>query len=320
MSNDGTNFRAILGATVSKCGRLVRSTNQDRIWVQEVTALNPPIDRNMSSQEVSMSSLMVSQDFYLFHRLSFLIQREHQAVLRHDCEARRRADHLHFYLEYQDPSLTTWTYGHKHSQRSGEVVYQFDCVPELVRLVEQPDECLETPKVIRTRKFGENETNLYEGKDLYLIALTRRLTTIPIRGLCSSTFPAKWQSNRGNWFILHPRLLPTTPPASPESAPDEPVQLSDSLAFSKPGIYDEKQLHELEVFQMIGHTRAAIFTALTDQIQTPPTDGDGYIHQERMFPRMPNPLDPATQWYKKFVEFMHSFGYLCSIFVSLVFG
>lgn len=303
---------------VSQCKRVVIPTNHDRLFLLEETPTNLVVNRSLSTAEISPSSFVSVRDDFLFLHTLELLEKEFRSVLTTDCQARRREERTQHYLRHTvAPGLTTWNSGTTFSLGSGEVVYDFLCTPLRVRMVNQQGLCYEFPQVERIDEPPEGVEDVFRGKPLFLVPMTRQLTSIAKTTQCSDTFLAKYENIYGEWFSVYPRLRSSKPPLIPANATSTPILWEDKADFSKTGLYSKEELRALESQQTNGLNTEAWSQRLANQGGTLPQGDKGYVYPEDLFPHMPDPKEMGTKIYKAMVDFLHMWGYTASIFVSI---
>ena len=138
MSTDGSLIRLIKETPVSMCGRIVYSTNYDRIYLYATTGVKP-FTKHVHPSEVSIITYVNNRDDFLYHYVMTTIQDEFQRVIIENCKQKHTQSQLTQWLQHSDPGLATFFLGNgTFATASGETLYTYQCRPRVVAAMDLP--------------------------------------------------------------------------------------------------------------------------------------------------------------------------------------
>jgi len=317
ISLDGSLIRLIKQETISMCNRVVYRTNYPDIFLFDTD--NPrPFSRAISTGEISITTYINNRDEYLYHYILRQIEEEFQYVLNMDCQRKYQDAKTQFWLQHDNPGLTTWFMGNgTFATSSGEVIYQYQCQPILVRAIEDPN-CFQSLPVIPLQTLTDMSTihPKEEGKteQLYMEPLTHRLTRRGITIPCSRQFAAKYRNAHGRWMLASPHLHVTNAPQMPKNFEEQRELFPTKPDWSRGGIYTSDEMKNMEEYQDFSRTVTALGAKLAQQVTYYGPMGDIAPHQ--LFPSL-EAQSFFTSIYSRVITFLHAWGETAAVFISL---
>jgi len=323
ISTDGSLVRLIKKETVSMCGRVVYKTNYDNIYLAHPQ--EKPFKRTIHPGEVSLVTYINNRDDYLYNHLKEEVEAEFHSVMDNDCKLQSRQAKLQFWLQHNDPGLTTWFLGNgTFATSAGEVIYQYLCRPVAVRALDHPHCYRGLPVVpIYNPEMDPNQNRdlqdrqeQQQDRQLFMEPLTHRLTYQGIVIPCSSKFVPKYRNAKGDWVMALPMVRNSPAPKLPDDPEVNRRLMKTNIDWSRGGIYTVDELNAMEEYQDFSRTILALNAKLAQQV----TSYTAYqpLRPEQMFPNYPNPTQWFSNVYDKTKTFLRVWGEIASIVVSLL--
>jgi hypothetical protein len=204
--------RLILRNEVQACGRRVWETNLPNVFARDET-IDQPLDLILAPDTQSKFNYIDGRDHFLYGHLQDEIQRVVPQTLREECRQGLGQSQAVAWMQHRDAGITTWTIGNgTFATIAGEVVYLYQCQPVLVVGVPGPH-CQRGGLRVQPYQKGGTPS---PGPDIYVEALTRRITTTTLSEECNPQMGSKYQNLNGDWLEVHPLLLLAHPPGLPE--------------------------------------------------------------------------------------------------------
>ena len=313
MSSDGSNVRFVLGKTLSKCDRVVYTTNMDDIYLMDED--QEPIKREIKPSEVSIISYINNRDDFLYHHIKEHVEQEFRAVLRHQCLSQAEDAHSEFIRAVQQTGVQTFVGSNgTFATSSGEVVYRYSCAPVDVLGLDQ-DQCF-TGLPVEVAAGGAGTTLYPPGTQLFMLPITRRLVKHAAPLACSTeAFTIKYQNQQGDWVGVYPELRMTSAPADlPAMRLGGKGVLPDS-DLSQGGLYDDVTLKKMETFLQQGDLQHAIAGRIADQARLPSNIGH-HLSPQDVFPSLQDTPFLAGLWDWT-INLTDSFGHLVAVLIGL---
>ena len=312
MSTDQSLVRLIQRRTVSMCGRIVIATNYDRLFLYPVER-GKLFERRIRPDEVSVSTFAANRDEYLYFHLASLVASEFRKVLQNDCAQAQSHSRLAFWLQHQQPGMTTLFLGNStFGTSSGEALYIYACRPTVVRAIVSKECFRGLPVMERTIREGKEPTVAF------MEPLTHRLSRVGIPMPCSTHFIPKYKNKKGTWTAAGERLEETSPPEPTEVGIDSPTGLlAENADWSHSGIYLEGDLEKAETYVDFSRTIEALGATMSGQYLEIPM-GNRQIGPGQVFPSaFPNVPNWKNFLFKRVMNFLHGWGEAASILLSL---
>jgi len=317
MSTDGSLVRLIKKTSVSKCGRIVHSTNHDNLFMYEHTLSAELFDRNIEPGEMEIPLFVKNRDDFLYNHLADALTDELKGLLRASCEQEHRFSKLDFWLQHRDPGLTTWYLENDtFATTAGEALYQYRCQPVEVIAKHLPD-CYQALPVQRMAKDG---TILESTTQEWMEPLTRRLTTAGVQVPCLKMFLPKYKTLYNQWMAATPEPMRSPPPEwkVPAKALEHHF-FRNRPDFSVGGIYDSKQIAAWQRYLDLSRSGLHVTSLLVMQMNQHYKEYPGhYIRAEQLFPDMNDPTQWTSRLWSRTVVFLHLWGETAAILFGLL--
>ena len=317
MSTDESLTRLIRGDTVGMCGRIVYSTNYKNLYLYPLNAKDQ-FARKLEQGEYSTITYVKNRDETLYHTIKDKVQEEYEYILRTGCKHRQMEIKLLHWLRHKDPEVMTWLLGNgTFATAAGEVLYQYRCLPVIVKAVAVPDDrCYQALPV--TGAGGSNNHPLFSAAT-FMEPLTHRLTHQGVPVPCSKQFTADFMNANGVWIRTYPHLHTVSPPEvllqDTEGTVTRPIKWDD-IDWSKGGIYTDEDLEKMEQYQDFSRTVTAITSTIRGQMSPHYVPGE-IITPGMIFHEFATPESPYQRFSKAMKKFFHVFGETASIFVTI---
>ena len=315
ISTDNSLVRLIRREAVSKCKRVVYSTNYDGLFLYE-TSKPAPFDRKVAAGEVSITTYVKNRDDYLYNSITDRIEEELQGILTSDCKQRTQRLKRDFWNQHQEPGLATWLVADDvFATSAGDVVYHYHCEPVLVRAMNL-GKCFQalpsTPQVPRKEEPGAPP------RQFFMEPLTHRLTYLGVEVPCSSTFRPKYRNVRGDWVVATPELVPAQIPTLPKDLEANQEIFWDRPDWSTGGIYDDASMAAFENYQDFSRTVLALGATLANQVGDEWRYNSGHsLSPEQLFPELQDPTKWSQKFWSKTKSFLHTWGEAAAIVFSI---
>ena len=273
MSNDGSLVRVTKEHTLSKCSRVVYTTNYKNLFLYPLDAPQP-FTRKISAKEMETTLFVRNRDDFLYAHIKEQVDDEFFGLAKHTCE-RLQEDRLtqlfitHKFSGYRGFQLRNGTF----AVSAGEVSYLFECEKVLVMPVVS-EKCYRNQPV---RIINDTTATVR-----YLEPITRQIVSSGSVIPCNPRFAAKFETVTGNWISTFPVISSIPEPEKHEFAE---FIFETGLAptdFSDGGVYTQEELDELHHFLQFDNLKEALSYELTTQTKQP--QSGGYIQPQMMFP------------------------------------
>jgi hypothetical protein len=316
VSTDGTLVRLVKAEPISKCDRVVTKTDYENLFLYEVKTNSLPFDRSMDPAEMDVVMFITNRDEFLYQHVADELDQELQGMLRNTCERQARQGKLEFWLQNRDPGLTSWFLGNgTFATAAGEVLYQYQCSPVLVRGASL-DRCYQALPVNRLDSTGQA---LPSDRQLFMEPLTRRLTWTGIELPCQQEFLPKYRNLQNGWVVATPRLHVTTEPVFEAPLTSRNRTPRKRLDFTRGGLYDEQQARAWQHSLDFSRTIIAIGATFAQQVDPQWRNSQEFhLRPENVFPEFKDPTAWASQLWSQTVTFLHLWGETAAIIFSLV--
>ena len=334
LSTDGTLVRLIITGSANICHTPLYRTNYEDFYLAN-TAIARHIKRLVHPAEFAIASFAAGLNDYLYNRVTAELRREFNQVLANDCEQRRSYERTLFWQQWKEPGMTTYILGNgTFASSAGEVLYQYQCQPVVVKAVRAAS-CyqalpvvgitMESPTLKEVRRLRQEQTTASaattalpltgeqpkeptETPLLFVEPLTRRLTRHGIPASCSKMFEAKYQNARGQWIGADPEIEVTIAPEQPEIVMAQHAASVGKIDWSVGGLYSPHEVNAMERYLEIGRAREEIGTILHTQAERSP--GGAAIGPGQLFPD--SGIGALESAYPTFFAFMAQWGGICS--------
>ena len=312
MSTDGSLTRLVLGSPVQYCGRVVRGTNYNSLFLYSLDQARP-FTRTIDPSSASLHTYVKNRDDFLYHTIANSLRDELGAVLRDNCEKRMKDARFKFFLQHANDGLTSYNLGNgTFATPGGEALYYYACPAVRVQAVES----YHCYNALPVRPFPRGTIPTEEivvAPDLFMAPLTHRLTHHAVRIPCSETFQPLYRTERGYWIKATPSLQEAKTPLTPTVAEPLYTRLPD-LDFSKGGIYTEQELERMETLLEMPRLKDALGYIFAGQTKVRP--GAEFVTPRDVFPH----VTPAS-WFagltRHVLDFLAAWGDLAAICVSM---
>ena len=312
MSTDGTNIRLLVGKAVSRCDRVMYTTNIRDVYIMD--PVEPPLHRRLRPEEASIISYINNRDDYLYHHLKEHIESEFQAVLLHQCREKMRDTRVEFYLSLQQRGVQTYVgLNGTFATSSGEVLYRYQCTPVDVQGLD--DEACYTALPVEVVTNPDPASLYPTGTRMFMLPSTRRLVKHASPVSCSTEeFTIKFKNKNGGWVGVYPELRPTSTPKDLPQFEAAQGGVLPNTDFSRGGLYDGPTLRKMETFLQQGDLQQAVAGRIAEQMRLPARAGDP-LGPLDFFPAYKGQSFFLDLWTRT-LQFTNVFGHLSAIFVG----
>ena len=308
MSTDGNLVRLIEEDQETICGRLIRGTNYPELYLADADSRRP-FSRRVDTSSISMSTYVNERDDYLYNQMIDQINRELKNVLTKNCEDRRTKARQDYFMQHENPGIVTYGFGNgTFAATAGEVMYYYVCKPEVVTAKEL-DQCYDALPVALA--YDSPLIKSFNASTQWFVEpLTRRLTRFASVVSCTVQFPAKFQTNNGNWLAVTPHIREAPRPRMTTSQQDAISRLTPEKDFSQGGVYDEEDMKAWEAYAFTGRIRDAVSSRLAVTVSQNYEQGSGSVHFQT----------PASWFHSHLmglIDFLDRFGKAAAICISV---
>ena len=287
MAKDDSLIRVRKQAPISKCGRVLSSTNYPALFIYP-TSSPRQFTEKIHPSEVKIQTYVDNQDDFLYHHLTDQIEDQFQDLLAATCHHRSFFRASSMYLASQHPEFMSFQYRNgSFAAIAGESLYLYDCKAVIVQPLEA-DQCFEQLLVKNLNSTIEDP------RPLFLEPLSRELTHAGVPIPCSNQFAPKFRTLSGMWIAATPSLtMARTPKALAVSSPNTQIQFEDT-DFSAGGIYTDETWHKVEEFIEFKGMRRSLGAQLTHQ--TASGKVGTYVGPSQIFPKTTELEWTALAW------------------------
>ena len=258
MASDSSLIRVTKTAPLSKCGRVLFSTNFPFLYVYP-TSRPDQFSEKIHPSEVKIQTYVDNQDDFLYHHLTDQLEDQLQDVLAATCHQRSFFRSSSFYLAREHPEFISFKYRNgTFAHANGEVLYLYDCAPVLLQPVEMA-QCFEQLPVRNLNATAK------DARPLFLEPLTRRITHADVPTPCSPQFPPKYRTISGQWIAATPQLTSSSTPQTLAIATQAPAIEFEDTDFSAGGIYTDETWQAVEEFLEFRGMKQSLGAQLTQQ-------------------------------------------------------
>jgi len=315
MSTDGSLVRLIKQEAVSRCGRVVYSTNYANIFLYELNKVQQ-FERKVEPGEVSISLYVRNRDDYLYNHLADTIEKEFQGMLASDCHHKAQLARRDFWSQHHDPGLTTWLVGGDVFATSlGDVVWNYQCEGVKVR-AKNLGQCFQALPVELVHPKVKPEGT--PERQWYMEPLTHRLTHQGVEVPCSRLFRPKYRTSQGGWIVVTPEVISAPPPQLPQDLTGTREVFRNRPDWSRGGIYTEETMAAHEVYQDFSRTGYSLIVAMANQVDSDWRYQSGRgLSPEQLFPELKDPTKWTHKMWSDTKRFLHAWGEAAAIIFSL---
>ena len=322
MSTDGSSVRFILKDKHPYCNGIVIGTHNPILFLGKANERRLRRTRKIDPKDISIATYFKETDKFIYHQVLDIMEKEFKKVMLHSCEQQVKERKYTYWSEHKDPGLTTWIRGNAtFATSTGEVIYQYKCIPLLVRAVEA-QHCYESlPIRILEASAPKGWVNPYKSHQVFMEPLTHRILLSGVLTPCSKSFPPKYVTYDNKWMTVQPELAASPPPGDYNWYPIGDMKLfegvDDFLEDVNAGIHDWEDILSTEKFLDHGIITREVVSHLTNQIigEGSPQGKASYLRPHDIFPKEKpwlNHIFDDTIWY------LDTFGRWFSIILGLV--
>ena len=316
VSTDLSLVRLIKKEPLSICNRVVYRTNYDGIYLYAYG--QDPFTLRVDPDDVSITTYINNRDDYLFNHIADAMEEELRGVLSDDCSTQSQKIRVDFWLQHQDPDLTSWIVGNGvFATTAGEVIYQYQCPAVKVKAMLM-ERCYQSLPVKVLGSLGKEEESLQ--RQWFMEPLTRKLTTNGLEMPCSTVFRPKYRNLNGNWMEATPEIHAAAAP----TLPNDNLSYTRKIFADRPefgrggGVYKDQTLKDFETYQEYKRTIVTLQHTMVNQADPSWRYEQGNIlRPEMLFTELKDPRKWASNIWAKARGFLHTFGEISAIFVAV---
>ena len=254
MSSKQTDMvRLILRESVSRCGKIVISTNYPGLFVTKAQLSGTPV--KVEKEDVDLNKYFNNKMDYLYHQNLLTIERVYQDTIANDCKLNREILRTKLALAMTNADVTApilplpeGTF----ARVMGEVIHTYQCKRVKVELADYPHCTNELPV-------------MYGGIQVFLEPVTRIIipNAVGIKKLqCSNVLAPVYEWTPGYWITLPDRKKAEPPKTLELMKLAEKIKFEEIRSIQEGGIYRRDDIEAARRFLLFPERRARVLTEI----------------------------------------------------------
>ena len=245
--------RLILRETVSRCGKIVISTNYPGLFVTKSQLSGTSV--KIEKEDVDLNKYFNNKMDYLYHQNLLTIERVYQDTIANDCKLNREILRTKLALAMTNADVTApilplpeGTF----ARVMGEVIHTYQCKRVKVELADYPHCTNELPV-------------MYGGVQVFLEPVTRIIipNAVGIKKLqCSNVLAPVYEWTPGYWITLPDRKKAETPRTLELMKLADKIKFEEIRSIQEGGIYRRDDIEAARRFLLFPERRARVLTEI----------------------------------------------------------